>query len=363
MIECKINKIIKFKHCLKNLDYTYLMSILVTGGCGFIGTNFILDWFRSSNEEIINLDKLNYASNKGNLSSVDYDKKYHFVHGDINNCEIINKIFDDFSPRAIINLAAETHVDRSIDIPEPFIETNIVGCSKLLKSSKEYWDKLSLKEKSKFRFLHVSTDEVYGSLNDRDMPFTESTPYDPRSPYSASKAASDHLVNSYFHTYGLPTLITNCSNNFGPLQFPEKLIPLTIYNLLNNKPVPIYGDGKNIRDWLYVADHCHALRKVLISGTPGETYNIGGNNEYTNIDIVKKICNILSEEKSRSEKNYLDLIEFIKDRPGHDRRYAINCDKIFKEIGWKPKEDFDKSLKMTVLWYINNYNWLASANK
>jgi len=339
------------------------MSILVTGGCGFIGSNFILDWFHDSDEKVINLDKLSYASNKDNLFSLENDENYNFIHGDINDHKIVNKIFDYFSPRAIINFAAETHVDRSINIPDPFIDTNIVGCSKLLKHSKEYWSKLPLEKKLAFRFLHISTDEVYGSLGNDDLPFVETTPYDPRSPYSASKAASDHLVNSYFHTYGLPTLITNCSNNFGPLQFPEKLIPLTIYNLLNNKSVPIYGDGKNIRDWLYVADHCEAIKKILIKGIPGETYNIGGNNEYKNIDIVKKICSILSKEKSCSEKNYLDLIEFIEDRPGHDRRYAINSDKAFKEIGWKPKEDFDKSLKTTVLWYIDNYNWLESSIK
>ncbi len=339
------------------------MSILVTGGCGFIGSNFILDWFHDSNEKIINLDKLNYSSNKNNLLSLENNQNYYFIHGDINDHKIINKIFDNYSPQAIINFAAETHVDRSIDVPDPFITTNIVGCSKLLKYSKEYWSKLPSNKKSTFRFLHISTDEVYGSLDSDDLSFVETTPYNPRSPYSASKAASDHLVNSYFHTYGLPTLITNCSNNFGPLQFPEKLIPLTIYNLLNNKSVPIYGDGKNIRDWLHVADHCRAIKKVLINGIPGEAYNIGGNNEYKNIDIVKKICNILSKERSLPEKKYLDLIEFVEDRPGHDKRYAINCDKIFKEIGWKPKEDFDKSLKMTVLWYIENYNWLESANK
>jgi dTDP-glucose 4,6-dehydratase len=321
------------------------MSIFVTGGCGFIGSNFILDWFLDSNEKVINLDKLNYASNKDNLSSLKNDENYNFIHGDINDDKIVNKIFNNFTPRAIINFAAESHVDRSINIPDPFIDTNIVGCSKLLKYSKQYWNELPLEKKSAFRFLHISTDEVYGSLDDDDLPFIETSRYDPRSPYSASKAASDHFVKSYFHTYGLPILVTNCSNNFGPFQFPEKLIPLTIYNLLNNKPVPIYGDGKNIRDWLYVKDHCEAIKNVLNKGIIGQTYNIGGNNEYRNIDIVKKICDILSEQKPFSDKNYYDLIKFVDDRPGHDRRYAINNKKITQDTGWKPKKNFDESLK------------------
>ena len=339
------------------------MSIFVTGGCGFIGSNFILDWFLDSNEKVINLDKLNYASNKDNLSSLKNDENYNFIHGDINDDKIVNKIFNNFTPRAIINFAAESHVDRSINIPDPFIDTNIVGCSKLLKYSKQYWNELPLEKKSAFRFFHISTDEVYGSLNTDDLPFIETSRYDPRSPYSASKAASDHLVSSYFHTYGMPILVTNCSNNFGPFQFSEKLIPLTIYNLLNNKPVPIYGDGKNIRDWLYVKDHCEAIKNVLNKGIIGQTYNIGGNNEYRNIDIVKKIYDILNEQKLLLDKNYFDLINFVDDRLGHDRRYAINNKKITQDTGWKPKKNFDESLKITVLWYIENYNWLESANK
>ena len=339
------------------------MSILVTGGCGFIGSNFILDWFHDSDEKIVNLDKLNYASNKDNLLPLKSNKNYHFIHGDINDHETVNMIFNNFSPRAIINFAAETHVDRSIKNPSTFVDTNIVGCSKLLQYTKEYWDNLALKKKFLFRFLHISTDEVYGSLKENDKSFIESTAYDPRSPYSASKAASDHLVNSYFYTFSLPTLITNCSNNFGPLQFPEKFIPMSIYHLMNNMPVPIYGDGKNIRDWLYVKDHCSAIRAVLKKGTPGEVYNIGSNNEYRNLDVVEMIFSILQDEKHCIKNKYTDLIKFIKDRPGHDRRYAINSDKIQNKIGWKAKRNFELYLKETILWYVSNYSWLEKSIK
>ncbi len=335
------------------------MSILVTGAAGFIGSNFVLDWFNQSEEDVVSLDLLTYAGNLENLSSLQDNPHHHFVRGNIGDRVLTSEILNKYQIRAVINFAAESHVDRSIHGPGDFIETNIVGTYNLLESARAYWNDLDEASKNIFRFLHVSTDEVYGSLNEKDPAFTENHSYLPNSPYSASKASSDHLVRAWFHTYGLPVLTTNCSNNYGPYHFPEKLIPLCILNALNGKPLPIYGDGKQIRDWLYVKDHCSAVREVLNKGKIGETYNIGGWNEKTNLEVVESLCAILDELKPKSDgKSYLDQITFVKDRPGHDRRYAIDASKLERELSWKPEETFDSGLRKTILWYLNNQNWV-----
>jgi dTDP-glucose 4,6-dehydratase len=335
------------------------MSILVTGGAGFIGSNFVLDWFAHHDETIINLDKLTYAGNLENLQSLEDDKRHHFVRGDIGDKSLISRLLAEHQPRAIVNFAAESHVDRSIHGPEDFIQTNIVGTFHLLEATRSYWEDLSEDKKAGFRFLHVSTDEVYGSLNKNDPAFSESNRYEPNSPYSASKAASDHLVRAYHHTYGLPVLTTNCSNNYGPYHFPEKLIPLVIHNALAGKTLPIYGDGQQIRDWLYVKDHCSAIRKVLAAGKAGDTYNIGGWNEKANLDVVYTLCDILDQLQPRSDgHSYRAQITFVKDRPGHDRRYAIDATKLERELGWKPSETFESGIRKTVEWYLNNSNWV-----
>lgn len=334
------------------------MSILVTGGAGFIGSNFVLDWFKHQNETIINLDKLTYAGNFENLQNLEDDGRHHFVRGDIGDKNLIISLLSAHQPRAIVNFAAESHVDRSIHGPEDFIQTNIVGTFHLLEAARNYWNELSEEKKANFRFLHVSTDEVYGSLNKDDPAFCETNRYEPNSPYSASKAASDHLVRAYHHTYGLPVLTTNCSNNYGPYHFPEKLIPLVIHNALAGKPLPIYGDGQQIRDWLYVKDHCSAIRRVLAAGKTGETYNIGGWNEKANLDVVCTLCDILDELQPRSDgQSYRIQITFVKDRPGHDRRYAIDATKLERELGWKPDETFESGIRKTVEWYLDNQNW------
>ncbi|QWD64304.1 dTDP-glucose 4,6-dehydratase [Polynucleobacter sp. MWH-UH2A] len=334
--------------------------ILVTGGAGFIGANFVLDWLSSpSAEDVVNLDKLTYAGNIANLQSLQKDSRHVFVHGDVGDRALVAKLLAEYHPRAIVNFAAESHVDRSIHGSSEFIQTNIVGTFNLLECAREYWGSLEVGQKEQFRFHHVSTDEVYGSLSSSDPAFKEINPYKPNSPYSASKAASDHLVRAWFHTYGFPVITTNCSNNYGSYHFPEKLIPLVILNALNNKPLPIYGDGQQIRDWLYVGDHCAAIREVLANGRLGETYNIGGWNEKANIDVVKTICNILDELKPRvDKKSFAEQITFVKDRPGHDRRYAIDASKIEKELGWRPAETFDTGIRKTVQWYLNNSEWV-----
>ena len=331
--------------------------ILITGGAGFIGSNFVLDWLAGSDEEIINLDKLTYAGNLQNLSSLTKDPRHIFVQGDIGDIKLVSKLLKQYQPRAIINLAAESHVDRSIHNPEDFIQTNILGTFRLLEAVHIYWNELEITAKQSFRFLHVSTDEVYGSLTQNEPAFTEKHRYEPNSPYSASKASSDHLVRAYHHTYALPVLTTNCSNNYGPFQFPEKLIPLMIVNALNGKPLPIYGDGQQIRDWLYVTDHCSAIRRVLEAGNPGETYNIGGWNEKPNIEIVQMICTLL--ETSYPGSTFHNLITYVKDRPGHDRRYAINATKIERELNWKPVETFETGIRKTIQWYLDNQQWIT----
>ena len=330
--------------------------ILVTGGAGFIGSNFVLDWLAADGAPVLNLDKLTYAGNLENLAQLEGDPRHTFVQGDINDRALVGKLLKQYQPRAILHFAAESHVDRSIHGPEDFMQTNITGTFHLLEEARAYWMALGEKEKSAFRFLHVSTDEVYGSLAPADPPFSETTPYAPNSPYSASKAASDHLVRAYHHTYGLPTLTTNCSNNYGPYQFPEKLIPLVILNALNGKPLPIYGDGLNVRDWLYVADHCTAIRDVLAQGRLGETYNIGGWNEKTNLDVVLTVCAILDKLQPGAQP-YAALISYVKDRPGHDQRYAIDARKIERELGWKPKENFETGIRKTVQWYLDHLAW------
>ena len=334
--------------------------ILVTGGAGFIGANFVLDWLNDPKAEgIINLDKLTYAGNLATLASIKNDPRHLFVHGDIGDRTLVAKLLKEHQPRAIVNFAAESHVDRSIHGPADFINTNIVGSFNLLECAREYWNGLQAAQKTNFRFHHVSTDEVYGSLLPTAPAFTETHPYEPNSPYSASKAASDHLVRAWFHTYGFPVVTTNCSNNYGPYHFPEKLIPLVILNALNSKPLPIYGDGQQVRDWLYVGDHCSAIRAVLANGELGETYNIGGWNEKANIDVVKTICQILDELKPRADgESYAQQITFVKDRPGHDRRYAIDARKIERELGWRPAETFDTGIKKTVQWYLDNPIWV-----
>jgi len=335
------------------------MSVLVTGGAGFIGSNFVIDWLAQSDEPIINLDLLTYAGNLANLSALEKDSRHIFVRGGIGDNALIVKILGQHKPRAIINFAAESHVDRSIHGPEDFINTNVMGTFHLLESVRGFWGGLSGHDKNNFRFLHVSTDEVYGSLKKEDPAFTEENRYAPNSPYSASKAASDHLVRAYHHTYGLPVLTTNCSNNYGPYQFPEKLIPLMIVNALSGKPLPVYGDGQQIRDWLYVKDHCSAIRCVLEKGTPGEVYNIGGWNEKANIEIVSNICDLLDTLKPlENKKSYRDQISFVTDRPGHDRRYAIDATKIERELGWRPSETFETGIKKTIDWYLENWQWV-----
>jgi dTDP-glucose 4,6-dehydratase len=332
--------------------------ILVTGGAGFIGANFILDWCAAGDEPVVNLDKLTYAGNLGNLAPLKSDARHRFVRGDIGDRATLEALLEQARPRAVLNFAAESHVDRSIHGPADFIATNVVGTFELLEAVKGYWSTLPDSERARFRFLHVSTDEVYGSLAPQDPPFTEDTVYAPNSPYAASKAASDHLVRAYHHTYGLPTLTTNCSNNYGPRQFPEKLIPLMIHNAAAGKELPVYGDGLQVRDWLYVGDHCTAIRTVLQHGTPGETYNIGGNAEKTNLEVVRTLCRILSELKPG--RDYASQIRFVKDRAGHDRRYAIDASKIRRELGWTPAESFESGIARTVRWYLDNETWLAA---
>ena len=335
--------------------------ILVTGGAGFIGANFVLDWIAQSDEAVINLDILTYAGNLENLSSLQGNKNHIFVQGDIGDSALINRLLAEHKPRAIINFAAESHVDRSIHSPEDFIQTNIVGTFRLLEATRAYWSTLPDTDKIKFRFLHVSTDEVYGSLAKDEPAFTEMHRYEPNSPYSASKAASDHLVRSYHHTYGLPVLTTNCSNNYGPYHFPEKLIPLMFVNALAGKPLPVYGDGQQIRDWLYVKDHCSAIRRVLEAGRLGEVYNVGGWNEKANLEIVHTICSLLDELRPRADKKpYKDQITYVADRPGHDRRYAIDARKLESELGWKPAETFETGIRKTIKWYLDNPGWVAN---
>ncbi len=334
---------------------------LVTGGCGFIGSNFILDWLAIENEPVLVLDKLTYAGNISNLEQVQSHPLFTFVKGDINDKDLLETLFKKYQPRAILNFAAESHVDRSINDPDQFIRNNVNGTFCLLESARQYWLKLNTVEQASFRFLQVSTDEVYGSLKTYDPPFNETTKYSPNNPYSASKAAADHLVNAYFHTYGLPIFITNCSNNYGPLQFPEKLIPFTLLNALQNKPLLIYGDGLQIRDWLYVTDHCAAIRQVLANGKPGETFNVGGQSEKTNLEVVNTVCQILDEIKPHPNSiPYASLITHIKDRPGHDRRYAIDAAKIRHELEWEPKENFASGLRKTISWYLNNLSWIQT---
>jgi dTDP-glucose 4,6-dehydratase len=334
--------------------------ILVTGGAGFIGSNFVLDWCAGSQEPVVNLDKLTYAGNASNLASLQDTPQHIFVHGDIADTALVATLLAKHQPRAIVNFAAESHVDRSIHGPEDFIQTNIVGTFKLLETVRAHFGGLSAADKAAFRFLHVSTDEVYGSLAPQAPAFTEKHTYEPNSPYSASKAASDHLVRAYHHTYGLPVLTTNCSNNYGPYHFPEKLIPLMIVNALAGKPLPIYGDGMQIRDWLYVSDHCSAIRRVLEAGQLGETYNIGGWNEKPNIEIVKTICALLDQLRPKADgSSYTTQITTVTDRPGHDRRYAIDATKIHQELGWKPADTFDSGIRKTVQWYLDHADWVT----
>jgi len=330
--------------------------ILVTGGAGFIGANFVLDWLAQGGDPVVNLDKLTYAGNLGNLASLAGDSRHVFVRGDIGDRALVASLLATHRPRAIVNFAAETHVDRSIHGPAAFVETNVVATSALLDAAKGWWNELPAAERLAFRFLHVSTDEVYGSLGANDPGFAETTPYAPNSPYSASKAAADHMVRAYHHTYGLPTLTTNCSNNYGPRQFPEKLIPLMIVNAMSGKALPVYGDGQNVRDWLYVGDHCAAIRAVLARGHMGGTYNIGGNAEMKNIDVVRTICAALDE--LRPGRAHAEQIRFVADRPGHDRRYAIDPTKIRSELEWAPRESFASGMKRTIAWYLDNQAWL-----
>ncbi|PYC25621.1 dTDP-glucose 4,6-dehydratase [Aquipseudomonas alcaligenes] len=335
------------------------MTIFVTGGAGFIGSNFVLDWLAQSDELVVNLDKLTYAGNLENLATLEGDARHLFVQGDIGDSALVARLLADHQPRAILNFAAESHVDRSIDGPEAFIETNIVGTFRLLEAVRVYWNALEPQAQQAFRFLHVSTDEVYGSLGKDEPAFTEKHQYEPNSPYSASKAASDHLVRAYHRTYGLPVLTTNCSNNYGPYHFPEKLIPLMIVNALAGKPLPVYGDGQQIRDWLYVKDHCSAIRRVLEAGVLGETYNVGGWNEKPNLVIVRTVCALLDELRPRADgEPYQQQIAYVTDRPGHDRRYAIDATKLATELGWKPAETFETGIRKTVQWYLDNQTWV-----
>ncbi|MDR0214436.1 MAG: dTDP-glucose 4,6-dehydratase [Comamonas sp.] len=335
--------------------------IFVTGGAGFIGANFVLDWLASTNESLINIDKLTYAGNLENLKSIDGDQRHIFVQADIGDEKQLSRLLAEHKPRAVVNFAAESHVDRSIHGPGDFIQTNVVGTFRLLEAVRAYWGGLEAQAKADFRFLHVSTDEVYGTLAPMDPAFTEEHNYEPNSPYSASKAASDHLVRAWHHTYGLPVLTTNCSNNYGPLHFPEKLIPLMIVNALAGKALPVYGDGMQVRDWLYVRDHCSAIRRVLEAGKLGDTYNIGGWNEKANIEIVKTVCALLDELRPRGDgKSYAEQISYVTDRPGHDRRYAIDARKLERELGWKPAETFETGIRKTVQWYLDNPEWVAN---
>jgi dTDP-glucose 4,6-dehydratase len=335
--------------------------ILVTGGAGFIGANFVLDWLTQSDEAIIDLDALTYAGNLQSLASLAADKRHIFVHGDIGDSTLVAGLLAQYQPRSIINFAAESHVDRSIHGPEDFIQTNIIGTFRLLEAVRGYWSGLNNETKQSFRFLHVSTDEVYGALDKGEPAFSETNRYEPNSPYSASKAASDHMVRAYHHTYGLPVLTTNCSNNYGPYHFPEKLIPLMIINALAGKPLPVYGDGQQIRDWLYVKDHCSAIRRVLEAGRVGEVYNIGGCNEKPNIEIVHTVCALLDELRPRTDgRSYRGQIAYVADRPGHDRRYAIDASKIEHELGWKPAETFETGIRKTVQWYLDNQSWVSN---
>ncbi len=346
------------------------MTILVTGGAGFIGANFVLDWLAAERTPVVNLDQLTYAGNLGNLAGVKDDARHIFVKGDINDRALVGKLLREHRPQAIVHFAAESHVDRSIHGPADFVQTNVVGTFNLLEEARNYWSSLKDSEKNLFRFLHVSTDEVYGSLGAAEPAFTETTQYAPNSPYAASKAASDHLVRSYHHTYGLPTVTTHCSNNYGPFQFPEKLIPLMIVNAVAGKPLPVYGDGKNVRDWLYVGDHCEAVRLALKRGRPGDTYHIGGNSEKTNLEVINALCAILDELRPNpliahhssltplEARPLTGLITFVSDRPGHDRRYAMDAGKIRRELGWQPRERFDTGLRKTVEWYLGHRQWV-----
>ncbi len=335
------------------------MTILVTGCAGFIGSNFVHTWLASSDETVINLDKLTYAGNLANLKSLQGDARHVFVHGDIGDRALVDQLLREHQPRAVLNFAAESHVDRSIHGPGEFIQTNVMGTFHLLESVRAYWQVLPETQRQSFRFLHVSTDEVYGTLSPTDPPFAETKNYEPNSPYSASKAASDHLVRAWHHTYGLPVLTTNCSNNYGPFHFPEKLIPLVLLNALAGKALPIYGDGQQVRDWLYVQDHCRAITRVLDAGKVGETYNIGGWNEKPNLEVVNTLCAVLDELKPRADgKNYAEQITYVKDRPGHDRRYAIDARKVERELGWRPEETFETGIRKTVAWYLINQAWV-----
>ena len=337
------------------------MTLLVTGGAGFIGGNFVLDWFAGSEEPLVNLDKLTYAGNLETLASLREHPQHHFVQGDIGDRALLERLLPEHRPRAVVNFAAESHVDRSIHGPGEFIQTNIVGTYQLLEAVRAYWSGLAAAEQQAFRFLHVSTDEVYGSLAKDDAAFTETHRYEPNSPYSASKAASDHLVRAWHHTYGLPVLTTNCSNNYGPYHFPEKLIPLMIVNALAGKPLPVYGDGMQVRDWLYVKDHCSAIRRVLEAGRLGETYNVGGCNEKPNIEIVRTVCALLHELRPRADgQSYATQITHVTDRPGHDRRYAIDARKLERELGWKPAETFETGIRKTVQWYLAHPDWVQN---
>ncbi len=336
------------------------MTILVTGGAGFIGSNFVLDWLEHHDEPVINLDKLTYAGNPRNLARLNGDARHKLVVGDIADAERVAGLLESHRPRAVVNLAAESHVDRSILGPGKFIHTNVVGTFRLLDCVKGYWSALPEADRKAFRFLHVSTDEVYGSLDEHDAAFSERHQYQPNSPYAASKAASDHLVRAYHHTYGLPVLTTNCSNNYGPFHFPEKLIPLIIHNALASKPLPLYGDGLQVRDWLYVQDHCSALRRVLEQGRAGQVYNIGGCNEQTNLAVVRQVCLLLDTMRPRADGvSYQDQMAFVTDRPGHDRRYAIDAGKLERELGWRPAETFETGLRKTVEWYLDNQDWVS----
>jgi dTDP-glucose 4,6-dehydratase len=335
-------------------------AIIVTGGAGFIGSNFVLQWLEQESAPLINLDGLTYAGNLANLAAVSGHPRYLFVRGDINDRELLARLFREHAPAAIVHFAAESHVDRSILGPEEFVRTNVHGTFSLLEEARSYYNALAADEQPRFRFLHVSTDEVYGSLGEQDPAFSETTAYAPNSPYAASKAASDHLVRAWFHTFKLPTVTTNCSNNYGPFQFPEKLIPLTIHNALQGKNLPVYGDGKNVRDWLYVEDHCSAVRCVLHHGLPGETYNVGGSSERRNIDVVNTICAVLDELRPSSpHKPHAQLIKYVTDRPGHDRRYAINASRIERELGWTPQVSFESGIRNTVAWYLEHQDWVT----
>lgn len=335
------------------------MTIMVTGGAGFIGSNFVLEWLKIEDEKVINLDKLTYAGNINNLISLKACERHHFIQGDIADTAVVSRLLTQHQPRAIVHFAAESHVDRSISEPAAFMTTNMVGTFQLVEAVKVYWQALNPAERAAFRFLHISTDEVYGSLDSTEPAFKESNRYQPNSPYAASKAASDHLVRAYYHTYGLPTLTANCSNNYGPYQFPEKLIPLMLHQALTHQPLPLYGDGQQRRDWLYVTDHCAALRRILQAGRPGECYNIGGNYERSNLEVVQQLCTLLDQRQPRQDgHSYATQITFVTDRPGHDSRYAIDATKIAQQLGWQPQETFESGLVKTITWYLTHQSWL-----